>query len=465
MISKITMRSHSIFGNCFLERVTGSLCSFLARDCLMCYVTGKFERREYVMNPKITLGPEQSIIRNRQDLKTVCIRGGYDPFDDPHGAILPPLYRGVTYVMPDTETAERMVRGDEYGYVYGRFGNPTVAILERCVAELEGSNAEDFLLKGVDALACASGNAAHRLLITHFCSSGDNIVLSPYLYGGTRHLVEHRVSFANIEARFVEDPTDIESWRRLIDDRTQYLFVEVPTNPHGYMYDIQSLADLAHSFGKPLVVDSTIATPILLRPLEFGADFVTHSLTKCAAGYSQGMGGIIVGSREAIHHCRMSEARDEGSVLAPDVAWLIRLGIMTLYERVMAHARNTYSLVSALQQHPRIRKVWHPLSSDHPTYDVAARLLEGYPSLVYVEVDGGEQETRRFMDALRFCRNCVHLGDSNTFATHCWSTTHGVLQPKEKESSGIVSNGVRFSVGIEDIMTIIPDIMQALEKI
>ena len=417
------------------------------------------------MNQKIFLENCVSFSNSQHYLKTVCVRGGYDPFDDPYGAILPPLYRGVTYVMPDTETTERVIRGEEGGFVYGRFGNPTVEVLERCVAELEGLGLADFLFRGIDALACASGNAAHRLLITHFCSSGDNIVLSPYLYGGTRHLVEYRVSFANTEARFVEDPADIESWRRLIDERTQFLFVEVPTNPHGYMYDIRALSDLAHSFGKPLVVDSTIATPILMRPLEYGADFVTHSLTKGMAGHSQGMGGIIVGGQEEIRHLRMSEARDEGAVLAPDTAWLIRLGIMSLYERVAAHAKNTFSLVSALQQHPRVRKVWHPLCTDHPTYNVAAQLLEGYPSLVYVEIDGGEKETRRFMDALRFCRNCVHLGDANTFATHCWSSTHGVLQPREKKSSGIVPNGVRFSVGMEDIRSVIIDVAEALEKI
>lgn len=417
------------------------------------------------MNPKIGLAVGQSFTGNRQDLRTTCIRGGYDPFDDPHGAILPPLYRGVTYVMPDTETAERIVRGEEKGFVYGRFGNPTVAMLERCVAELEGSNAADFLLSGVDALACASGNAAHRLLITHFCSSGDNIVLSPYLYGGTRHLVEHRVSFAKIEARFVEDPTDVESWRRLIDERTQYLFVEMPTNPHGFMYDIEALAELAYSFGKPLVVDSTIATPILLRPLEFRANFVIQSLTKGTGGLSQGMAGALIGRQDLIQHLKMSEARDEGSVLAPDVAWLIRLGIMTLYERTIAHAENTLSLILALQGHPRVRKVWHPLCSDHPTYALASQMLEGYPPVVYVEIDGDEQATRRFVDALRFCRNCVHLGDSNTFATHCWSTTHAVLKPHEKESSGIVPNGVRFSMGREDPANIILDVVEALEKI
>lgn len=405
----------------------------------------------------------EAFIENRPDLRTVCIRGGYDPFDDPYGAILPPVYRGVTYVMPDAETAERIIKGEENGYAYGRFGNPTVTMLERCVAELEGPYAENAA--GVKALACATGNAAHRLLITHFCSSGDNIVLSPYLYGGTRHLVEHRVSFANVEARFVEDPSDLESWKRLIDERTQYVFVEIPTNPHGYVFDIKALSEVAHSFGKPLVVDSTIATPILLRPLEFGADIVLHSLTKAMAGFSQSMGGIIVGRWDLIEHLQMSEARDEGSVLAPDAAWLIRLGIMTLYERMITHARNTLILLTALQRHPRVRKIWHPLLSDHPSYAVAIRLLSGYPPLFYMEIDGGEKETRKFMDALRFCRNCVHLGDSNTFVTGCWFTTHGVLSEQEKKASGIVPNGVRFSVGREDGAWAIVDIVEALEKI
>lgn len=408
---------------------------------------------------------EESFTQNRQDLRTRCIRGGSDPFNDVHGALVEPLYRGVTYVMPDTETAERIIRGEEQGFVYGRFGNPTVEVLERCVAELEGSNTPYFLDGGVDALACASGNAASRLLLTHFCSSGDNVVLSPYLYGGTRHLIQHRASFSNVEARFVDDPTDLDSLRRVIDDHTRYIFAEMPTNPHGYVYDIRALSSLAHEYNIQLVVDSTVATPIFLRPLEFGADIVLHSLTKGMAGYSLAMGGIIVGRGELIHHLKMNEARDEGSVLAPDAAWLIRMGIKSLWERMVAHAHNTLCLVRVLQRHPRIRRVWHPLCSDHPSYAIASHMLEGYPPLVYVEIDGGEKETRRFIDNLRFCYNCVHLGDGNTFATHCWSTTHGVLQPHEKVSSGIVPNGVRFSVGLEDIAPIIFDIMQALEKI
>ena len=250
-----------------------------------------------------------------------------------------------------------------------------------------------------------------------------------------------------------------------IDERTQYLFVEMPTNPHGYMYDIRALADLAHFYDKPLVVDSTIATPILLRPMEHGADIVIHSLTKTMAGFSQSMGGIIVGRKKLIEHLQTSEARDEGSVLSPDDAWLIRLGIMTLYERVQAHAENTLQLLCVLRQHPRIKNVWHPLCGSHPTHAVASRLLEGFPPVLYAEIHGDETQTRKFMDALQFCRNCVHLGDANTFATHCWSTTHGVLKPKEKESSGIFPNGVRFSVGREDMGCVISDILQALDVI
>lgn len=390
------------------------------------------------------------------DLRTHCIRGGYDPEEERFGDILPPLHLAVTHLMRDSATAEQVIKGERVGYAYGRFGNETVEMLEKCLALVE---------RGGAALACASGNAANRLLVTHFCSAGDNIVLSPYLYGGTDHLIRHRISFTKIKARFVKDPADIAEWRKCIDRKTQYLFVEMPTNPHGHMYDIRQLADLAHEFNIQLVVDSTVATPVLLNPLAHGADLVMHSLTKGIAGFSQSMGGAIVGAEDSIKHLRFSEHRDEGSLLAPFNAWLIRLGIMTLVERMEMHAKNTRKLLSYLESNERIRTVWHPFCSGHPSHAVAASLLHDAPPLLYVEIDGSEKQTRRVLDSFRFCRQAVHLGDSNTLVTHCYSTTHGKLSLEAKKQFGIVPNGIRVSLGREASGQIIDDFDQAIKKL
>jgi len=390
------------------------------------------------------------------DLRTRCIRGGYDPRKEKFGDILPPLHLAVTHFMQDSFTAEKIIKGECEGYAYGRFGNETVEMLERCVALVEGGEA---------ALACASGNAANYLLATHFCSAGDNIVLPPYLYGGTDHLIRHRLSFVNIKTRFVKNPADIAEWRKCINKKTQYLFVEMPTNPHGYMYDIQQIASLAHEFNIQLVVDSTVATPVLLEPLKYGADLVMHSLTKSIAGFSQSMGGAIVGAHNSIEHLRRSEHRDEGLLLAPFNAWLIRIGIMTLVERMEMQARSTRELLAYFKNHERIRTVWHPFCSDHPSHAVAMSLLHDAPPLLYFEVDGSEEQTRHVLDSLQFCKQAVHLGDSNTLVTHCYSTTHGKLSPEEKRQSGIVPNGIRVSVGREAIGEILDDFEQALKKI
>lgn len=392
-------------------------------------------------------------------LKTKCVRVGYDPYDSMHGDITPPIHMATTYAMSDSESARRMMAGEEYGgYVYGRFGNPTVRALEYCFAQLEGVPS---------AVAFASGNAAHNTLIAHFCSPGDNIVLHRDIYGGTGHLVGYRSKLtSSVEARFVEDPTDLDSWRVCVDEKTQFLFVESPTNPHGNVYDIPGIASVAHDFGKPLVVDSTIATPVIMRPCEHGASVVSNSLSKDCAGFSQAMGGILSGSAEFVDHIYKNEYRDMGALLAPFNAWLIRVfGISTLYERMQSHASNTKALLSALQGHSRIKRIWHPFSETNPTYETAFRLLDDYTPLIYLELDASANHTKRIIDAHVLALQAVHLGASETLVTLCEETTHGVLTPEERVLAGIVPNGIRISVGRETPDDIISDITRALDSI
>jgi methionine-gamma-lyase len=392
-------------------------------------------------------------------LKTICVRSGYDPFlDSVHGDIIPPIHMATTYAMPSNEDARQIIVGEQPGYVYGRFGNPTVAVLERCFAELECAEA---------AIAFASGNAAHNAVVANSCSPGDNIVLHRDIYGGTSHLVGHRSKLTSgVEARFVEDPTDLASWEACMDEKTQFAFMEVPTNPHGNVYDIRGVAACIHKYERPLVVDSTLSTPIILRPLEHGADIVSHSGSKYAAGFSQSMAGILNGDMKFVDHIYKNEYRDMGALLAPMDAWLIRVfGISTLYERMQNHASNTKALLCALQSHSRIKRIWHPFSDTNPTYELAFQLLDDYTSLLYLELDTTPGETERIADAHRLCVPGVHLGTSETMITICEFTTHGVLTPEERTLAGIVPNGIRISVGRENPSDIIDDVLCALGSI
>ncbi len=392
-------------------------------------------------------------------LKTLCVRAGYDQFlDSIHGDIIPPIHMATTYAIQDSEEARCVITGERAGYVYGRFGNPTVHVLEYCFAELEGAEA---------AIAFASGNAAHRTLVDHFCSPGDNIVLHRDIYGGTGHLIGHRSKLtSSVEARFVEDPTDINSWRACIDEKTQFLFVESPTNPHGNVYDIPGIARIAHDFGRVLVVDSTIASPIIMRPIEHDADIVSHSLSKYATGFSQTMGGILIGSREFVDHIYKNEYRDAGALLAPFHAWLIRVtGISTLYERIQSHAHNTRVVLDGLRGHSRIKRIWHPFSDTNPTRNIALELLDDYTSLIYLELDATPAQTKRIIDYHTLALQAVHLGASETLVTLCQETTHGVLTPEERVLAGIIPNGIRISVGRENPHEILNDILLALKSV
>lgn len=391
-------------------------------------------------------------------IKTLCLRAGYDPFDSTHGDVISPIHMATTYAMWNSENARRIISGEDEGFVYGRFGNPTVRELECCFAALEGCEA---------AVAFASGNAAHNALIDHFCSPYDNVVLHRDTYGGTGHLFGHRSKLtSSVEARFVEDPTDLASWRACIDEKTQFVFVESPTNPHGNVYDVAGIASLAHEFGKPLVVDSTITTPVILRPHEHGADIVSHSLSKACVGFSNAMGGILVGSSKFADHIYKNEYRDAGALLAPFNAWMIRVfGISTLYERVQSCASNTKALLAALENHPRIRRIWHPFSETNPTWDLACKLLDDYTPLIYLELDATASQTKQVINAFRFAFQAVHLGASETLVTLCEETTHGALSPEERIRAGIVPNGIRISVGRENPDDIIADVMGALADV
>jgi O-acetylhomoserine (thiol)-lyase len=372
------------------------------------------------------------------------------------------------------------------GFRYSRISNPTVAVLERRVTELEG---------GLGAMAVSSGQAAMHYAIANLVSPGHNLVTVPQLYGTTHTLFAHFLGAQGIEARFAASER-AEDLAALIDDGTRAVFCESVGNPAGNMCDIAALAEMAHAHGLPLVVDNTVATPILLRPIEHGADIVVHSLTKFLCGHGTALGGIVVdsgrfdwarhaarfpafsqpdrsyhnmiyterfGAAAYIERCRSVFLRTTGAVLSPFSAFLILQGIETLAVRLDRHTENARRVADFLRNDPRIAWVRYAGFSDSPYYELVRQYLGGRAcSLLTFGARGGYKAAVRFYDSLALIKRLVNLGDAKSLACHPASTTHRQMTPAEQAHAGVTPDMIRLSIGIEHADDIIADLDQAL---
>lgn len=418
--------------------------------------------------------------------ETVAIHGGFAGDPETH-AVAVPIYQTTSYYFDDTQHGADLFNLAVPGNIYTRIMNPTNAVLEERVAMLEG---------GIGALAMASGQAAITATIQTLAEAGDNIVTVSQLYGGTYNLFAHTFPRQGIEARFA-DANDIPSMEALIDEKTKAVFCESIGNPGGNVVDLQALADLAHKHGVPLVVDNTVATPVLCRPFDFGADIVVHSLTKYMGGHGTSIGGAIVdsgkfqwkdnprfpqfnepdpsyhgviytealGEAAFIGRARVVPLRNMGAALSPFNAFLILQGIETLGLRMERHVENAQRVAEYLQQHEKVAWVSYAGLPDSPYYDLAQRYCKGTPSSLFTfGVKGGIEAGARFIDALQMIKRLVNIGDAKSLASHPASTTHRQLNDEELAKAGVSKDTVRLSVGIEHVDDIIADIEQALAK-
>ncbi len=418
--------------------------------------------------------------------ETVAIHGGFAGDPETH-AVAVPIYQTTSYYFDDTQHGADLFNLAVPGNIYTRIMNPTNAVLEERVAMLEG---------GIGALAMASGQAAITATIQTLAEAGDNIVTVSQLYGGTYNLFAHTFPRQGIEARF-GDANDIPSMEALIDEKTKAVFCESIGNPGGNVVDLQALADLAHKHGVPLVVDNTVATPVLCRPFDFGADIVVHSLTKYMGGHGTSIGGAIVdsgkfqwkdnprfpqfnepdpsyhgviytealGEAAFIGRARVVPLRNMGAALSPFNAFLILQGIETLGLRMERHVENAQRVAEYLQQHEKVAWVSYAGLPDSPYYDLAQRYCKGTPSSLFTfGVKGGIEAGARFIDALQMIKRLVNIGDAKSLASHPASTTHRQLNDEELAKAGVSKDTVRLSVGIEHVDDIIADIEQALAK-
>jgi O-acetylhomoserine (thiol)-lyase len=419
-------------------------------------------------------------------LETLAIHAGYSP-DPTTKAVAVPIYQTSSFAFDDTQHGADLFDLKVAGNIYSRIMNPTNAVLEERVAALEG---------GVAALAVASGMAAITYAIQTVAEAGDNIVSVAKLYGGTYNLLAHTLPRFGIQTRFAAHD-DIAALEALIDERTKAVFCESIGNPAGNIVDLKVLAEAAHRHGVPLIVDNTVATPILCRPFEHGADIVVHSLTKYIGGHGTSIGGIVVdsgkfpwtdnkarfpllntpdpsyhgvtyteafGPAAFIGRCRVVPLRNTGAALSPFNAFLILQGLETLALRMERHTENALKVAQYLQSHPQVAWVKYAGLADHPEHGLAQRYFGGKPAAILsFGIQGGQEAGARFIDALQLVVRLVNIGDAKSLACHPASTTHRQLSDEELQKAGVPRDMVRLSIGIEHIDDILADLTQALD--
>ena len=418
--------------------------------------------------------------------ETIAIHGGYET-DPTTKAVAVPIYQTVAYAFDSADHGAALFNLEVEGFRYARINNPTTGVLEKRVAALEG---------GLEALCVSSGQAAINYAVCNLTELGSNVISVRQLYGTTHTLFAHLLPRQGVTVRFAESdrPSDIEC---LIDENTRAIYAESVGNPAGNVCDVEALARVAHKHGLPLIVDNTVATPMLLRPVEYGADIVVHSLTKFMGGHGTTLGGAIVDSGRFpwveharrfpmfsqpdpsyhnlvytdhfkaaayIGRCRSVYQRTTGSVLAPLSAFLLLQGIETLPLRVERHVENARRVAEFLRQDPRVDWVNYAGFPDSPHYPLAQKYLAGRAcSLMTFGIKGGFEVAKAFYDALDLIKRLVNLGDAKSLACHPASTTHRQMSPAEQLQAGVTPESIRLSIGIEHIDDILDDLDQALD--
>lgn len=421
-------------------------------------------------------------------LETLAVHGGYTP-EATTRAVAVPIYQTTSYAFDDTQHGADLFDLKVQGNIYTRIMNPTQDVLEKRVSAMEGA---------IAGLALASGMAAITYAILTIAESGDNIVTSSTLYGGTYNLFAHTLPQYGIEVRFT-DYRDPSSFEALIDKKTKAVFCESVGNPLGNITDFEKLADIAHRHGVPLIVDNTVPSPYLCRPFEHGADIIVHALTKYLGGHGNSIGGIIVdsgkfpwtehkekfkrlnepdvsyhgviytealGPAAYIGRARVVPLRNMGAAISPFNAFLILQGVETLALRMDRICDNALKVAQFLQDHPKVGWVNYAGLEEHPDHALVKKYMGGKASgILTFGIKGGSPAGARFQDALTLVTRLVNIGDCKTLACHPASTTHRQLGPAELAKAGVTEDMVRLSIGIEHIDDILADIDQALAKV
>ena len=419
--------------------------------------------------------------------ETAQIHAGQSP-DPTTNSVTTPIYNTTAYVFNSSEHAARLFGLAEFGNIYTRIMNPTQDVAEKRIAALEG---------GTAALLLSSGQAAETFAILNIAQAGDHIVASSTLYGGTYNLFKYTLPKLGITTTFVEDQDDLAAWAAAVQPNTKLFFAETIGNPKVSILDISGVADVAHRHGVPLIVDNTVATPYLIKPLDFGADIVVHSATKFLGGHGTVVAGAIVdGGKFAwsksdkfpgltepdpsyhgvnytaalgdgiayIIKARVQLLRDLGSAIAPTSAWQLLQGIETLSLRIDRHVENAKKVAEFLSRHPQVESVNYAALPTSPWYEAGKKYApKGPGAIVSFEITGGGEKGSKFVDSLNLFLHVANIGDVRSLVIHPASTTHSQLSPEQQLSAGVTPGLVRLSVGLESIEDIIADLETGFE--
>ena len=384
---------------------------------------------------------------------TRAIHLGYDPGAH-DGALTPPLHLTSTFAFETAEAGASIFAGEAPGYFYSRISNPTLDLLERRCADLEGAEA---------GLALASGMGAICSVLWTFLSPGDEIITDKTLYGCSFAFLRQGLAKFGIIVTHA-DMTDPDALRAALSPKTKIIYFETPANPNMRLVDIEAVAAIGRAHGARVVVDNTYATPVLTRPIELGADIVVHSATKYMGGHGDLVGGIAVGRAEDIQQVRLVGMKDmTGAVMAPFNAMLVLRGLKTLKLRMQQHCANAMEVAQALEAHPAVAKVHYPGLESFAQHGLAARQMPGFGAMIAFELKGGLAAGRSVMNRLSLIRRAVSLGDAETLIQHPASMTHSTYTREEREAHGLGEGLIRLSLGLEDVDDIIADLLPALE--
>lgn len=423
--------------------------------------------------------------KENYDFETLQVHAGQESLDST-GSRAVPIYQTTSFVFENTNDAEAKFNLSKDGYTYTRMNNPTQNAFEERMAVLEG---------GVGALAVASGAAAVAISVETIVHSGDHIVASNALYGGTYNYFKYALPKIGVETTIV-NPDSVENFEKAIKNNTKAIYIETLGNPNSNIIDVEKVAEIAHSHKIPLIIDNTFATPYLFRPLEHGADIVVHSATKFIGGHGTSIGGVIIDGGQFdfeasgkfdeltlpnpsyhgvlftkefkeqayIIYARTTQLRDRGAAISPLNSFLFLQGLETLSLRVERHVENTKKVIEFLNNHPRVEKVNHPSVEGSPYNELYKKyFVKGAGSVFTFEIKGGDKEAKEFIDKLKLFSQLANVADAKSLVIHPWSTTHSQLSDAELLSSGIKPNTIRLSIGLESAKDIINDLSQALE--
>jgi O-succinylhomoserine sulfhydrylase len=362
------------------------------------------------------------------------------------------IFLNSGYVYDNAEQAERRFKGDEEGFVYSRYSNPTVDMFEKRMCALEGAEA---------ARGTASGMAAVNASLFSFLKAGDHVVSARALFGSCRYIVEDLLPRFGVQTTLI-DGRDLSAWEAAMRPNTRAVFFETPTNPVLELVDIEAVAKIAHRAGALVVVDNVFATPMLQRPIPLGVDIVVYSATKHIDGQGRCLGGVVLGTKDFIEDKLHTYLKQTGPSLSPFNAWVLLKGLETLPLRVERHGASAAAIADFLAERKEVVRVFYPGRDDHPQRELAKRQMAGGGPMVAFEVKGGKREAFRFMNALQIFKITNNLGDAKSLVTHPSTTTHQRLTPEQRAELGIFDSSIRLSIGLEDVEDLKADLDQAL---